>query len=90
MYFERVIFYDVIPLLTLSSSCLSLLVNIIGKLYRFRDYEGKTFSKSLDGGNENNYDLVDDDKKSEFNDKSTSDTIFYEEKDKNPYYPVYF
>src|SRR6266542_1046459 len=61
MYFDRVVFYDVIPLLTLSSSCLSLLVNIIGKLYRYRDHDGKTFS-SLSKGLDN------DDKKPEIND----------------------
>ena len=65
------VFYDVIPLLTLSSSCLSLLVNIIGKLYRYRDHDGKTFSKSSDNYN----DLVDNDR--------VSDTMFVDEKEKN-------
>src|SRR6266542_817809 len=101
MYFDRVVFYDVIPLLTLSSSCLSLLVNIIGKLYRYRDHDGKTFSSFYNG-------LGNDDKKPEINedkhkindnksgnndnkfeiDKSISGTNFYIEKEKNPYYPV--
>ena len=57
-------YYDVIPLLTLSSSCLSLLFNIIGKLYRYRDHDGKTFS----------------DKFSDKNDKPISDAVSLEEK----------
>ena len=40
--------YDAIPLLTLLSSCLSLIINIIGRLYRFRDHDSKTLSENHD------------------------------------------
>ena len=42
------VYYDVIPLLTLSSSCLNLLCNIIEKLYRFSDHDSKLFSDKDD------------------------------------------
>ncbi len=46
------VYYDVIPLLTLLSSCLSLLFNVIGKLYRYRDHDVKTFSDRFSNKND--------------------------------------
>ena len=74
------VYYDVIPLLALLSSCLNLLCNIIGKLYRLGDYDKKMFfgKKGKDKSVFESAPL--EEKENDKNDKSILDDISLEEK----------
>ncbi|CAG8457748.1 3633_t:CDS:10 [Funneliformis mosseae] len=70
IYFRSVVNYDAIPLLTLLSSCLCLLSNIIGRLYRFKDHGRITY-----GGSDNFMD-------EKSNEKTNDIDMLFEDKEK--------
>ncbi|CAG8503331.1 5032_t:CDS:10 [Funneliformis mosseae] len=89
IYFKNVVRYDLVPILTFSSSCINLVINIIGRVYKFKEHKWENTNHDTLFDNSDHDDGYDDDRNSggsKDRNINKNSPIFLEEKEKNPSY----